>query len=118
MLREGLPLMPLQGRRLPDHGYRDRDTVQPGDYWLTEDHRSVWVVLPHPPNWAQQAEDPLDRLALAQLPVREGDTTELGRPAWQMVEHEDGTITITPSIHDTSEGGYHGFLTNGCWSDG
>lgn len=33
-----------------------------------------------------------------------------------IVEHEDGTITVTPSILDPRPGGYHGYLTNGVWN--
>lgn len=30
-------------------------------------------------------------------------------------EHEDGTITVTPSILDKTPGGYHGWLERGVW---
>ena len=33
-----------------------------------------------------------------------------------VTEHEDGTISVQPSILDDSPGGYHGFLTHGVWS--
>ena len=32
-----------------------------------------------------------------------------------VVEHEDGTITVSPSILDASPGGWHGFLERGEW---
>lgn len=102
----------MQGRRLPDGGYRSADEIQRGDYWLTEDHRSVWVYLPR---------DAIEGVpALAHLPVnRGGAETEQGQPAWDLTEHEDGTITLHPSIEDsTAEGGYHGFLIGGSWTDG
>lgn len=41
---------------------------------------------------------------------------------WGMVEHEDGTITISPSIHlhptpNGSRSGWHGFLERGVWRE-
>ncbi len=32
-----------------------------------------------------------------------------------VVENEDGTITVSPSILDDGPGGYHGFLEKGVW---
>ena len=32
-----------------------------------------------------------------------------------VTEHEDGTITVSPSILDPSPGGWHGFLERGVW---
>jgi hypothetical protein len=43
----------------------------------------------------------------------------MGRLATHTVtEHEDGTITVDPSILDPDPGGYHGWLKRGVWSDG
>ena len=39
----------------------------------------------------------------------------IGREAHHITEHEDGSITVTPSIHNTAAGGWHGFLTAGVW---
>lgn len=38
-------------------------------------------------------------------------------PEWVVVENSSGTVTVMPSI-DEGDGGYHGFLTDGIWSDG
>lgn len=35
---------------------------------------------------------------------------------WEITEHEDGTITVSPSIHVKGKGGWHGFLVNGVWN--
>jgi len=37
----------------------------------------------------------------------------------EVTEHEDGTITVSPSIHVTqpNAGEYHGYLKRGVWSD-
>jgi len=32
-----------------------------------------------------------------------------------VIEHEDGTISVSPSILDPSPGGWHGFLERGEW---
>lgn len=38
-------------------------------------------------------------------------------PEWTIVENSSGTVTVMPSI-DEGNGGYHGFLTDGIWSEG
>lgn len=35
---------------------------------------------------------------------------------WSVEEHEDQTISVTPSIHDAPDG-WHGYLTNGMWHE-
>jgi hypothetical protein len=35
----------------------------------------------------------------------------------EVVEHEDGTITASPSILVTGRGSWHGFLRRGIWSE-
>jgi hypothetical protein len=35
---------------------------------------------------------------------------------WDLIEHDDGTITISPSILDSgTPNGWHGFLERGVW---
>lgn len=34
-----------------------------------------------------------------------------------VVEHDDGTITVSPSILDTGEHAWHGFLERGVWRE-
>lgn len=106
-------MSPLKGKRLSDGGYRPASELRRGDYWLTEDHRFLWVYLPH---------DAIEGVpALAHLPVnRGGATTEDGKdPAWDCTIEKDGTITVNPSIQDsTNEHGYHGWLQHGSWADG
>lgn len=37
---------------------------------------------------------------------------------WELVEHDDGTITVSPSIQDSSApGGWHGYLEAGVWRE-
>lgn len=76
------------GRRLPD-GWHSFQDSQAGDYWKTPDGR--WEIR-----------DPL------------GNAGGIGKH--KVEEHEDGTISVTPSIWDPDKGGYHGFLTRGVWS--
>lgn len=77
----------MQGRRLPD-GWHTTDS-EPGDYWRTPDGH--WEIR-----------DPL------------GNAGRIGTHTVE--EHDDGTITVTPSILDPDEGGYHGFLQHGVWT--
>lgn len=53
--------------------------------------------------------EPLDGDPETLIPVVQPPTVE----PWRIVEHEDGTITVTPSIMDP--GGWHGFLERGVW---
>ena len=77
----------MQGRRLPD-GWHSQDS-QAGDYWRTPEGH--WEVR-----------DPHGVIG--------------GIDLHEVEEHDDGTISVTPSILDDSEGGYHGYLTRGVWN--
>jgi hypothetical protein len=84
----------LQGRRLTEWDF-DYALIQPGDYWRP----------PNRPDGEWWFKDPFGRL---------------GRVSTHKVEvHEDGTITVTPSIAprpDDPPGSFHGFLTKGVWT--
>lgn len=57
-----------------------------------ENHAILWVVLP----------------------TGVGSRLPLGGAGWAFTEHEDDTVTVTPSIWDRStDNGWHGWLTNG-----
>ena len=75
------------GNRLPD-GHATYFNTEPGDYWKTPDGR--WEI-----------KDP------------NGNVGALG--LHKVTEHEDGTITVEPSILDPSVGGWHGYLEHGIW---
>jgi hypothetical protein len=78
-----------QGRRRPD-GTAPWD-LQPGDYCLRGG--VVWVNLPN-----------------GNGPARLG--------GWEHTEHDDGTITVSPSIAADAIGGFegwHGYLEGGAW---
>lgn len=77
----------MNGRRV----YPDKD----GDLWLKEgdygqDKNGVWLARPHGCN-----------------------TGNLSRH--EVTEHDDYTITVTPSILITGEKSWHGYLTRGVW---
>ena len=64
--------------------------LEPGDYCLH--YGQVWVKLPNgvgPSNLAN----------------------------WNPIEHEDGTITLSPSILDRGGSGWHGYLERGIWRE-
>lgn len=110
----------LIGRRLPDaqHGepgpgwdaWRDR---LPGDY-MRVDGGPAWFIC-----------DPLGsvgqigarRVHLEPLAGMEDTLVAVLQPPivepWTITEHDDGTISVTPSIMDP--GGWHGYLTRGVW---
>lgn len=80
-----------QGRRRPDAEYFKLGDWQPGDYGKLESDGEVdWMIM-----------NPAGQLG------------SLGNH--QIEEHPDGTITVTPSILDLAPGGWHGYLTKGCF---
>ena len=86
-------ISPLEGRRLRDGAEGDGyESVQPGDYWKP-------AGRPEGEWWFR---DPVGNI---------------GRVSKHTVaEHEDGTITVTPSIADEGEATFHGWLTKGVWT--
>lgn len=90
---------PIHGRRIyPDESGCIVSTMQAGDYGRSTDGK-----------W------------LAHAPVELGGPVWLNRPGheWKIEEHEDGTISVTPSIRILDGDGkpdiWHGYLTRGVW---
>lgn len=86
-------------RREPDTNVFD---LTAGDYKLTEDRTGVWLCTPTG-----------DRI---RVPVREGEQDP--RPideggCWGFEEHEDGTLSLTPSLDVHGANAWHGHLTRG-----
>lgn len=83
----------MMGRRREDFlsdqpGFRWED-VAPGDYWKTRGDR--WhLIAPSGEHGGADAR-------------------------WSVTEHDDGTITISPSLFFNSPHGWHGFLERGIW---
>lgn len=90
----------MQGRRLPDNAY-PRDTVEPGDYFFVYDHRTV------------ETDDGGKRQLWFRDPL--GDWGRL-RSGHTVTEHEDGTVSVDPSIAPNDVTTYHGRLKRGVWS--
>lgn len=85
---------------------REPDTVvfemAIGDYKLIDDRTAVWLRTPTD--------------ELVRVPVREGEQDP--RPikeggCWGFEEHEDGTLSLTPSINVHGSKAWHGYLTRG-----
>lgn len=89
----------MQGRRLPD-GAHFRD-AEPGDYWKQPYHEDADFNGPRGVSWQWTIRDPDARYGTIATHTVE--------------EHEDGTITVDPSIWDHPDG-YHGHLVKGVWS--
>lgn len=93
----------MQGRRVASHEVLEA----PGDYALEysdpdgSEIESLWACLPRTGT-------------VGRIPaVGHGQ----GKPEWTIVENASETVTVLPSI-DEGDGGYHGHLTDGIWSDG
>ncbi len=84
-----------QGRRYPDVSdtYEPHERMEPGGY--RREHDS------HTGRWHWTICDPRGHIG------RIDNHT--------VTEHEDGTITVEPSILDANEGGWHGYLRCGVW---
>lgn len=79
---------------------------EPGGYFLTEDRSALWIKLPTG--------------SMGRLPVKEGPDPNIAEPpTWGFEEHEDGTISVFPSIeqHEIPDHAdyWHGHLTRGVW---
>jgi hypothetical protein len=83
----------MKGRRVEIKD--DPTELMPGDYGM---HEGNWWVYP-----------PLE--GAGPVPIT-GYHIE-----WTVVEHEDKTITVTPSIFVHGEHPWHGFLTKGNWQE-
>ena len=77
----------MQGTRLPNNPPFQTQTL-PGSYWYSDAHEA-WLCTPP-----------------------KGYGGHLG--GHDVIEHEDGTITVSPSIL-TSE--WHGYLEHGIWQE-
>lgn len=97
----------MQGRRLPD-GFHFRDS-SPGDFWKQSyglrGEANSFEEEERGKSWDWHVRDPL------------GSMGKLGVENHQVEEHEDGSITCSPSLHNTRDGGYHGWLERGVWRD-
>jgi hypothetical protein len=78
-------------RVLPDDGDQFGH-LRPGDYFKHPTMPGVWIIR-----------DPAGKLGSLQTHT--------------VVEHEDGTITVSPSILDSAPGGWHGYLERGVWRE-
>jgi hypothetical protein len=83
----------MKGRRLQTVNEFFSDQRRPGDYCKASDNHPagvIWYIC-----------DPADHV---------------GRLVNHTVtEHEDGTITVSPSILNPAPGGWHGYLEHGEW---
>lgn len=89
----------MQGKRIADGANRD---AEPGSYWRHPRGRHGYTQ--RGVDWEWACKTPNDLLGwLAKHDVE---------------EHEDGTITVTPSIlvNRPPDQQWHGFLTRGVWS--
>jgi Family of unknown function (DUF6527) len=84
----------VQGRRLSDNFAQSPgftwDSVNPGDYWKRTFDGSWFLCAPS------------------------GEAGGVDY-RWIVTEHEDGTITVHPSIWFNKPTGWHGFLERGVW---
>lgn len=96
----------MQGRRIPDEEDADFPLGEPGAYHLKRGLAGV-NLLARLPNGA-----------FVRISVKATGPDADG--AWGYEEHEDGTITINPSIwYRPGEGDteWHGFLQRGIWRE-
>ncbi len=99
------------GRRIPDRMDGSLDGVEPGDYW--RDQNGDWTAAVPNPKLPAYKPEYAHGICLAGLSKHD------------VTEHEDGTITVNPSIKVTSPWGpdrvehewYHGWLERGIWRD-
>ena len=89
--------MNTAGRRVYPGPDGELPHMEPGDYG--KDAQGRWFALPPDTDYGG------------------GYGCYLNQPGhgWQVEEHHDGTISVTPSIHVSPPNGWHGFLEYGVW---
>lgn len=91
----------MQGRRLPDAVFGE-----PGDGW------DQWKLL-ELGSYLKSTSGA--GFIVWHITLPSGIQFTLG-PNHKVTEHEDGTITASPSIYDAPEG-WHGYLERGIWRE-
>ena len=90
----------MKGRRVMPNDKGGLPELQPGDYG-----RATWADAKYPGNpvtwWVVMAPN--------------GDSCSLNPAIHTVVEHEDGTITVSPSIQILTGYHWHGYLHAGKW---
>lgn len=66
------------------------DMMKPGDYF--KHHEGLWFAM-----------------------SPSGILGSIKTPTWSITEHEDGTITVSPSLWFDKPVGWHGYLERGVW---
>jgi Family of unknown function (DUF6527) len=93
----------MQGHRIypkePDGSLSYEDQKQPGSYGRGA-YTDPKVAAANKGRWEICSPD--------------GELGAIG-PSWTITEHEDGTITVHPSIWFNNSTGWHGFLERGFW---
>ena len=84
--------MTTQGKRLYEADDASVGMMNPGEYLKRGD--GLWFCYP----------------------PREG-AGPVNISTWTITEYEDGTITVSPSIHVHEPNGWHGFLEHGIWRE-
>ena len=89
--------MPEQAKRVRNYSQRDKSVVS---YWKHKESGEWYIYFPD----------------------GKGDGLCGGLANHKVEEHEDGTISVTPSIQtwsagESRESGRHGYLIKGIWSE-
>lgn len=103
----------MRGTRLPDV---DRSTPEGWERWEQIKYGRAEMVVAPGSYMKVLREDGGTWCWYLRSPA--GDVCTIGwqfGAAHQIVEHDDGTISVSPSIVFPN-GGYHGFLRHGIWS--
>ena len=98
------------GRRIPDREDGSLEGIEPGDYWK-DTREGTWCCACPSQKLPAYKPEYAHKICLA------------GLSKHSVTEHEDGTITVSPSILVTSPWGpdrvnhewFHGFLEHGVW---
>lgn len=97
----------MQGHRLPDVC---RDSPEGWDAW----ERAGQTVAPPGAYMKVVKADGSTWCWYVRAP--NGDVASVGFKNHTIVEHGDGTITVSPSLVFPHGGRYHGFLRQGAWT--
>jgi hypothetical protein len=100
----------VPGTRIPDvsmdgrRGWERWDVIHEGVRIMVAPIGAYMRVLSEGRHWAWYIRDP------------NGDASSIHREHHAVAEHDDGSITVSPSIVVTHGGRWHGYLRRGIWS--
>lgn len=93
-------------------GYRARDYTE---FWSDKSRPCYWLLNTKTDDDFDASEE--HPVVWLRLPDGASGRIHGGPDGWQITEHEDGTVTSSPSIFNSPPNGWHGYLEKGVFRE-